>query len=227
MVALFVLLTFVIIITINLIVTKIRDKKISVFSEEPPPADSCAVFTKDSIYVPKDIYFNKNHVWASITDEGNLSLGFDDFINKIVQPNSIRMLIKTGERIHTNDNLFELRNGNKKITVKSPFTGIVHSINHPAINNFGAIKDDPYKDNWLIQMEPQKLGESLATLHIGKTVVEWMKNEIARFKEFLGAIHLTPSTVGATMYDGGNIAEGIFSSFDDEAIKKLEQDFLS
>lgn len=228
MVALFVLITFVLIISINLIITKIRDKKISVFDESAElTANSFAVFTKDSIYVPKDVYFNNNHTWASITNEGFITLGIDDFVNKVVQPSGIRLLIKNGDRIQKNDKLFELQRGNKTIIIKSPATGKVNSINHQALNNLDLLKDDPYKENWLLQMEAQKLGDSLAAMHIGKPVVSWMKNEIDRFKDFLGTIKLTASPVGITMYDGGNIVEGIFSSFDQEDVKKFEAEFLS
>ncbi len=228
MVALFVLITFVLIISINLIVTKIRDKKIAVFEESAEhAASSYAVFTKDSIYVPKDVYFNPNHTWASITGEGNLSIGVDDFINKIVQPGSIHLFAKNGDRIQKGDNLFELHKGNKKIVVKSPVTGIVNAVNHRAVNNTSSLKEDPYEENWLLQVDPQRLGDSLAAMHIGKPVVQWMKNEIERFKDFLSTLHLAASPVGATMYDGGNIVEGVFTSFDDEVAKKFESEFLS
>ncbi|HPS65363.1 MAG TPA: hypothetical protein PK447_07305, partial [Ignavibacteria bacterium] len=54
--------------------------------------------------------------------------------------------------------------------------------------------------------------------------VEWIKSEFKRLKEFLVDTPYKP--VGVTMYDGGNVVEGIVSSLDDDSLLQFEETFL-
>jgi hypothetical protein len=62
---------------------------------------------------------------------------------------------------------------------------------------------------------------------MNEEVIEWMKGELIRFKNFLEERLTKPGLAGVTMFDGGHIVEGVVSHLDSESIEKYEKEFLS
>ncbi len=226
MVALFVLLSFILIISISLIVTKVRDKKISVFEEAKPEQTTKTVFTKESIYVPQGLYYSKGHTWLNFAEDGKLKLGIDDFINKVLKPGKIFSLKSEGEKVSRGEPIFEILANGRTVKIYSPVDGIISSLNKSILENVKHIRENPYRDNWLIEIEPADVKLVLPSFKIGKEVVNWMKEEVNRFKDLLAHLSPKPSLVGATLYDGGNIVEGVVRILDEEGISKFEDEFL-
>ncbi|MCX8057373.1 MAG: hypothetical protein N3F03_07190 [Ignavibacteria bacterium] len=225
MVALFVLLTFVLIISINLIVTKVREKKISVFEETTEPS-SYAVFTKESIYVPQGLYYSKGHTWLNFTEDGKLKLGIDDFLNKVLKPRKVNVLHSEGARVKKGEPIFEIFTNHNKVKIYSPIDGVILSLNKNVLENPSLIRENPYRENWFVEIEPADVKGYIPSFKIGKEVVSWMKDEVNRFKDLLAQFSPKPSLVGATLYDGGNIVEGVAKLLDDESLSKFEEEFL-
>lgn len=226
MVALFVLLTFVLIISINLIVTKVREKRISVFEEAPVEPASRAVFTKESIYVPQGLYYSKGHTWLNFEEDGKLKLGIDDFINKVLKPRKMIFLRNEGEKVKKGEPILEVLTNSSRVKIYSPISGIIHSTNQKIIENPDLVRENPYRENWFFEIEPEDFKSNIESLKIGKEVVNWMKAEVTRFKDLLAHLSPKPSLVGATLYDGGNIVEGVAKLLDDSSLSRFEEEFL-
>ena len=226
MVALFVLLTFVLIISINLIVTKVREKRISVFEETQPEPVAKTVFTKESIYVPQGLYYSKGHTWLNFAEDGKLKLGIDDFINKVLKPGKIYSLKTEGDKVSKGEPIFEILANGRRVKIYSPVDGVITSLNNSILENMSLLRENPYRDNWLIEIEPADVKIVLPSFKIGKEVVNWMKEEVNRFKDLLANLSPKPSLVGATLYDGGNIVEGVVRLLDENGISKFEDEFL-
>lgn len=225
MVALFVLLTFVLIISINLIVTKVREKRILVFEETPEPA-SYSVFTKETIYVPQGLYYSKGHTWLNFSEDGKLKLGIDDFLNKVLKPRKINVLVSEGSKVNRGEPIFEVFTNSSKVRIFSPIDGVISSLNRNVIEHPELIRENPYRENWFAEIEPVDVKSVIPSFKIGKEVVSWMKEEVNRFKDLLAHLSPKPSLVGATLYDGGNIVEGVAKLLDDKSISKFEEEFL-
>ena len=226
MTAIFVALMFIIVITVGLIVTKIREKK-QIETAEPRPPQSYAVFSKDSILTPKGMYFAENHSWMQIEKDGNAKIGIDDFLNKVLGIFRVKKVTHTGQLIKRGEEIAEIEMSGKSLKIKSPIDGKVISVNKSVTENSTLIRQAPYEDGWIVNIEPLNLKENLLSLHIGEEVVSWMKNEISRFKDFLSTLSPTSSMVGATLYDGGNICEGVVGLFGPENLAKFDKNFLS
>jgi len=54
-----------------------------------------------------------------------------------------------------------------------------------------------------------------------------MKSEFRRLKDFLSFNSFKAEPIGATMYDGGNVVEGVVSDFDDDLVVEFEENFLT
>lgn len=226
MVALFVLLTFVLIITIDLIVTKVREKKISVFEETTTEPVSHTIFTKESIYAPQRFYYSKGHTWLNISDDGRLKLGIDDFLNKVLRPGKINVLVSEGSKIKRGEPIFEIFTNNSRVKIYSPVDGVISALNKNVIEKPEIIRDNPYSQNWFAEIDPADIKDVLPSFIIGKEVVKWMKEEVNRFKDLLAHLTPKPSLVGVTFYDGGNIVEGVARLLDDKSITRFEEEFL-
>lgn len=228
MVAIFVLITFLIIIGINLTVTQLKNKRIEVFKEQSPDYKTGRTLsTKKHLLVPEGFFFSKGHTWLQIERDGTTKFGIDDFLNKITGNFVIETLIGAGKRVKKGDKVFRIKFDGKKFNIPSPVNGTILKINQKAIENPSLISNSPYEEGWLYVIEPTNLKEDLGFLNIGKDVVQWMKNEVQRFKDLIGTLSHQNSLIGATMYDGGSIQEGVVSFLDEESIQVFEKEFLA
>ncbi len=225
MTAILVTIMFIITITIGLIVTKARKKKRSyTFTIQTP--QSYAVFSKDSVYTPKGFYFAPNHNWVQIEKNGNAKVGIDDFLNKVLGSFRIKNTAQVGQLVQKGEELAQIEMSGKSLKINSPIDGKIISVNKSLIENPTQLRQAPYENGWIVNLEPFNLKENLLSLNIGAEVVSWMKNEISRFKDFLSSLSRKAEPVGVTLYDGGNICEGVLDNFDQETIKKFEDEFL-
>lgn len=224
MTALLVLVFFIAAISISILFAK---RKEAAFSDEPETVTDYAVFSNDSILVPQGFYFSKGHTWLNVEKDGEVKLGIDDFLSKILKNFHLVACVNEGQNVKKGQKIFELKYNNKVVSIKSPIDGVIKSLNTEVLENPKKLSENPYEIGWLLQIEPDNLKESLSFLNIGKDVVNWMRDEVTRFKDFLGSIVSQPKLVGVTMYDGGNITEGVLHYIDQENLKNFEEQFLN
>ncbi|MBA4310566.1 MAG: hypothetical protein C0425_09555 [Chlorobiaceae bacterium] len=231
MVAIFVLITFLLIIGINLLVSRLIDKKITIFQDDKPqlvPEESYQN-SLTNVLVPEGLFFSKGHTWLQIDLNGQTRIGVDDFINKLTSSFVLEMSKKVGDKIKRGEKFLKVKFNGKLFNIASPIDGEIREINHKVLQDPSALKSIPYEGGWLLMVEPTNLKDDLSLMIIGKDVIDWMRNELHRFKEFLGSIaqQQQPSLVGQTMYDGGAVKIGAISTLDENCINELEQKFFT
>jgi hypothetical protein len=92
----------------------------------------------------------------------------------------------------------------------------------------GLIKRDPYTRGWLVALRPTNLAANLSRMAVGESALAWLKGELARFREYI-FVTLTlqrDALVGATMADGGLLADGLLEHLDDETWADFQVKFL-
>jgi hypothetical protein len=114
--------------------------------------------------------------------------------------------------------------GSKKIVFRSPISGQVILQNHDLP---GKRIGDPFNEDWGVIIKTQDFQRFSKKLRINEEVIEWMKGELIRFKNYLEERLANPKLVGVTMFDGGHIVEGVVSHLDSESIEIYEKEFLS
>lgn len=223
MVALFVLLTFILFIVIDLLVLKAQKKTHPAFEPSYMMADRM-VFASRSISLPQGIYLSKGHTWAVKNEYGLIKVGIDDFILKTLGRLSIIKFAEPGVHLKKGDVLFEGSFGSRTFKFRSPVDGTVKFTNS---NLKGKNITDPYGDDWSVLMTADNYDESRKSLLSGKELSAWMKKEFARLKDFLGTHAVKPQFAGVTMQDGGNIVEGALASVTEEGLSEFEEEFLT
>jgi len=154
-------------------------------------------------------------------EEKAVKVGIDNFAVKTLGNIFIKNILNTGNTVKKGDTIITAEVHGQQINFKSPVTGTVKAINKLLFNN--KIKD-AYGKDWGLLIEKNDRGESLMS---GSQAQHWLKNELKRLKDFLAESSFTPEAVGVTMYDGGNIVEGVLSSLSPKTIHDFEKQFLS
>ncbi|MCX6152402.1 MAG: hypothetical protein NTX22_17890 [Ignavibacteriales bacterium] len=219
MVALFVAITFVLFIVIDILVLKAQRKKHPAFQ-----TSLTAVFNKKSFNFPEKIFVSPGHTWAKVLQDGLVKIGIDDFAVKALGKISITDIAQKDTIIKRGDVILQAAFGRKKVAFRSPLEGIIKSVNSDII---GKLVTDPYNTNWGLVVAPSKGEENFKYLKTGDELVKWLKEEVTRLKDFLSSNMPKLELAGATMHDGGNIVEGAVSNINEEGIHDFEKEFLT
>ncbi len=229
MVALYVLLGFILLLIIDAFVIKAEKKYHPAFKKKYEIIEN-VVFDNISVAVPADSYLSKGHTWAELLGNGLVKIGVDEFILKSVGKFIVTKISKPGTLIKKGDELIEVKLGEKIINLRSPIDGTVNYINDSLI---GKNISDPYGEDWGVIMSPVNFDKNAVSLRVNENVVEWMKSEFLKLKDYLRNNLVQPymtdghtQLAGATMLDGGKIVEGAVSQLNQESIKKFEDEFL-
>jgi glycine cleavage system H lipoate-binding protein len=216
MVAVFVVLTFLLFILVDYFVLKAQGK-------HHPAFNAARVFDKKSFFFPDEVLFSKGHLWLMSLKDGLLKIGVDEFIQKSFSSLVLQPVLSEGAYVKKGERILQANVGKNTINFFSPVEGKIKFVNK---NINGKKIHDPYGDDWGIIIEPQGSKFEKNNLKSKETAVEWLHQEFARLKDFL-SIHTADAQVaGATMYDGGNIVEGVVSTLNETAVKDFENKFL-
>lgn len=214
MVIIFVILTLFIAITIEQIISKQRKTELATSVSDFP------IFNKSSIYAPVDYLISRYHTWVR-PEANTFKVGIDNFSVKALGKIFIKSIVNAGQSVKTGDTIIKAEVHGQEINFRSPVSGTIKAINKLLFNN--TVKD-AYGKDWGLIIEKQGNNENLMTENQAH---KWLKKEMSRLKDFLAESSFAPEAVGVTMYDGGNIVEGILSSLNKTAITEFEQQFLS
>lgn len=215
MVALFVVLTFLFFILIDLLVLKAQGKE--------HPAFAVKVFDK-RFFFPSEAILSTGHLWLQKAQNRLYKLGIDEFILKALGKLHLIPLKAEGESVNKGEPILQAVFGNRTITFRAPVDGSIKFVNK---NTNEKPVDDPYGDDWAMLIEPKtNISLSTTSLKSDNDAIKWLHDEFNRFKDFVAAKAGQPELVGVTLQDGGNIVEGVLRSFDDNTIKEFEEQFL-
>jgi glycine cleavage system H lipoate-binding protein len=223
MVALFVIIFVVALVTVDLII-QARHKKYPLMAKSP--AIKNAAMRPEALRMPKGIFFHPGHTWARMQAGNEIVVGMDDFLQKALGAVEKVILPLIGQKVSQGDPVITVQRGGKTLSLVAPVSGKVYAVNHDVIDNPALLMENPYDDGWLFMIEPEQLASNLSILSIAENAVAWLKNETARFRDFVASHAAQPALAGETMLDGGMPVHGSLEFLDDEGLKKFEQEFL-
>lgn len=223
MVALYVLLGFILLLIIDYFVIRSEKKFHPAFQKKYEVVEN-VVFDNISVTVPADSYVSKGHTWAELQSNGLIKIGVDEFILKSVGKFLVTNLVNPGSVVKKGDVVMEAKLGDKSLSFRSPVDGTVNFVNDDLI---GRTISDPFGNDWGIMVSPINFERNAASLKANEKVVEWMKDELIRLKNYLTETTMQPQLAGVTMLDGGKITEGAVAHLNKESIRKFEDEFLA
>jgi glycine cleavage system H lipoate-binding protein len=223
MVALYVLLGFILLLVIDYFVIRAEKKYHPAFKKSYEVVENI-VFDNLSVKVPADSYVSRGHTWAELQGNGMLKIGIDEFAVKSMGKFVVTNIAKTGTLLKKGDIIIEAKLGDKDLSFRSPVDGTINFVNDDLV---GKVFSDPYGEDWGVMVSPVNFETNAASLKANEKVVEWMKNEFIRLKNYIVENSVKPQLAGVTMLDGGKLIEGAVAQLDKESIKKFEEEFLA
>lgn len=216
MVALMVVLTIIVFVTIDYFIQK--KKQIGFAAER---TISRMPLSKIFDLIPKGIFVQPTLTWSKLLDSGELVLGIHPVLMGMIgEPDEIE-LIKVGESIEKGDVMAVVKKGNRVLRIKSPIRGRVIGLNEE-------LMADPtwenVSHNWVYMLEPQNVAQEIPNWLVAEKAYQWTRDRYQQIKQFF--MSLLPQTqAGVTMADGGDIPVGILSEFDEKVWNEFEKKF--
>jgi glycine cleavage system H lipoate-binding protein len=216
---LFVLLTFLLILTIMYF----RRPEESSDALQVVPSKTLAapiMLQTAGLEVPQGYCFHPGHTW--IRDEGHQDarVGIDAFAGNLfgkidaIEMATLNRWVRQGQKLCT------VKREGQSADLLSPVEGVLVSVNHEVLKNPNLIVGDPYKDGWLCVIKAPELAINAKNLLQGPIVAAWMQNSITRLRGTLQ--QLTP----ALAQDGGLPVKGMFFQVDAGVRKQLAKEFF-
>lgn len=218
---LFVLLTFLLILT----VMYFRRPEDAVNTLQVAPVkkiNAPAPFMKKmgGFEIPEGFCFHPGHTW--VVDEGrqNARVGIDAFAGNLfggidtIEVADLNRWIRQGQPLCT------ITREGRTIQMLSPVEGVLVSVNHEVLKNPDLIIDDPYKNGWVCVVKAPEMATNVKNLLQGTVVLPWLQNSLTR----IGAMvqQLTP----ALAQDGGLPVKGLLFLVDSSTQHELVQEFF-
>jgi glycine cleavage system H lipoate-binding protein len=217
---LFVLLTFLLILTV-MYFRRPETAAVNALPTAPVKKIVSPTLMKQAGFdVPEGYCFHPGHTW--VTDEGhqNARVGIDAFAGNLfgeidsIQVTDLNRWVRQGQPLCT------VTPEGRSIELLSPIEGVLVSINHEVLKNPNLIIDDPYKNGWLCVVKAPEMTTNVRNLLQGPVVLPWMQNSLAR----IGAMvqQLTP----ALAQDGGLPVKGLLFQVDNSTLHELVREFF-
>jgi len=216
---LFVLLTFLIVITVNYFYFHVP--------LAAPPATKVVVRPRVPVVakeaglsIPQGYSFHPGHTWVVREATNDARIGLDKFaadllgtIDRIEVADPSRW-VRQGQRLVT------IHSGGASFDLLSPVEGVVMAVNEEVVKNPALAVGDPYKEGWMAVLKSPDLRTSQKNLLQGSMVAPWMHYSASRLKETLASVN------PALAQDGGAPLTGILPRVEPQLRQKLIQEFF-
>lgn len=216
---LFVLLTFLLILT----VMYFRRPQEAADALQVAPAKKIAaplMLKQAGFEVPQDYCFHPGHTW--VVDEGrqNARVGIDAFASNLFGKIDSIDVADLNRWVRQGQPLFTIAREGRTVDLLSPVEGVLTSVNHEVLKNPNLVVEDPYRNGWLCVIKAPEMATNVKNLLQGPIVLPWMQNSLAR----LGAMvqQLTP----ALAQDGGLPVKGLLFQVDAGTQRQITKEFF-
>jgi glycine cleavage system H lipoate-binding protein len=218
MTILFVLLTFLIILSITYYTKRSQPVIRPALMVGRPAAPR---MTRDMGFeIPNGYCFHPGHTW--VMDEGrqNARVGMDSFaanlIGKIdrIEVAGLNRWVRQGQKV------WSVTRDGMTFDMVSPVEGVVIAVNPEIQKDPNLAGKDPYKDGWICVVKAPDIATNVNNLLRGSFIGPWMQNTLRR----VGA--LTAQMAGATAQDGGLPVPGLLGHVDSATQQALIREFF-
>ncbi len=190
------------------------------------PAAYQAERTPLPLRTPSGIFFAPSHTWLSLFPSGNVRIGADDFVLRMMKNPGISFLKVPGSPAKKGEPLFQLKEGARTLTVHSPIDGDVVTVNEELAQQPGMLKEELFSNGWAYTMKPHRASD-LTQLLLGERSRAWIQHELGRLRDFIADSTQTGTLSPVLLQDGGTPVEGLLKDFSTEQCERFEQQFLN
>ncbi len=217
---LFVLLTFLVIISISYFM---RHGQVPLEDAERVQAAAAAqkpmMVRESGFEVPKGFCFHPGHTWVSDEGRQNARMGIDSFAGNVfgkidkVEVAGLNRWVRQGQKVCT------ISRDGVTADLMSPVEGVVVSVNHDALRDPSVVTKDPYNNGWICVIKAPEMEVNLKNLLQGSMISTWMQNSVRRLQSYAAPL-------GAAAADGGLPVDGLIAHLEPAAQRSMLREFF-
>ncbi len=216
---LFVLLTFLLVISVTYFVRRDRSGMVVQPTDVPQPAVP-AMTREQGFDLPKGYAFHPGHMWALDEGRQNARIGLDSFgghlMGKIdrVEVVGLNRWVRQGQKVCT------ITHDGCSVDLLSPVEGVVISVNQDALKDPGLVIKDPYREGWICVIKSPEIAINLKNLLQGAMLAPWMQNSVRRLSA------MTSNLSAAAAADGGLPTPGLLPRCEPGVQRNMVREFF-
>lgn len=215
---LFVLLTFLLILTVSYLYR--REETTVATRPAVSPAPKVPRMQREyGFEVPRGYCFHPGHTW--VLDEGRqmARVGIDSFAANILGKIDRIEVVGLNRWVRQGQKLMTVTHDGSSVDMLSPMEGVVTSINPHVLQDSSSVAADPYKEGWICVIKAPDTHTNLKNLVQGPMVAPWMQNCLAR-------LNAMTTAEGATAQDGGTPIAGLLNHVSTELRQRIVKEFF-
>jgi glycine cleavage system H protein len=216
---LFVLLTFLLIMTITYFI-KGKDEVMQAAAGTQPSTPR--MHFELGFEIPKDYSFHPGHTWAIDEGRQNARVGMDSFAANLLGKVERVEVVGVNRWVRQGQKLMTVTSGSTSVDMLSPAEGIVMSVNPEVLNDPNVVVSDPYKSGWIATIKSPDLSTNMRNLVSGPLVAPWIQNTLGRLST-MAAQAGAPVPVAA---DGGVPVSGLLAHLDPVLQRRVIREFF-
>lgn len=220
MTVIFVVMTIIVFLTLDVVVRRVRAK------QGVPAVAPQAARPAYPVRLPDGIFFARSHTWMSLFPSGKVRLGVDDFVGRLLDNPRVDYLKAVGDVVRKGEPLFALSEGGRTLTLRAPVSGRIVGVNEKLPQKPTLLKENLFSDGWAFTIQPEKPSE-LRQMMLGDETRRWIPEEFRRLRDVFAAVPAHDNLVPALLQDGGPPVAGALKHMGEEVWNNFEDEFLS
>lgn len=215
---LFVLLTFLVIISVNYLWFRPPQSLPATQRPVHPPAP---LMTKQAGFnIPKDYCFHPGHTWALRESQEDVRVGMDSFTADLIGKIDRIEIAKPERWVRQGQKLMTVYGDGFSFDLVSPIEGVVTHVNQDVVQNPVVALKDPYKDGWIATLKAPDFNTNQRNLMQASMVAPWMHYNQQRLSTELAKSN------PALAQDGGVPVTGLLQRVSAELQQRIITDFF-
>ncbi len=199
MAVLLILVTFLVFIVIDLVLTR-KQKTVATTVSEPAPVavPMLSSASIEGVMLPDQLRYHPGHTWLFEERPKLARVGVDALAIRVVGTVDKVEVPKIGRWVRQGQKAFTFWSGGEKIELVSPAEGEVCEVNAQVVKDPSLAVKDPYGSGWLVKVnvpERETVERNLLPKNLVRT---WMKEEVRRVRA------AQPQLAKVAVMGGGN-----------------------
>ena len=215
---LFVLLTFIVIVTANYLWFRPQPVPLS---PQPSVRMPAPVLVKDQGFnIPKGYAFHPGHTWVMPESREDVRVGLDSFAADLIGSIEAIDVIAPNRWVRQGQRLMTIKAGDVSFDLVAPVEGVVMAVNKEVVEDPALAARDPYRDGWIATIKAPDLATNQKNLMQNSMIAPWMHYSQSRLISALGKIN------PALAQDGGVPVSGLLLKVSADLRSKIIADFF-
>ena len=216
---LFVLLTFLLIISVNYL--WFRPQPAVPANTHPAIRPPMPVMTRRAGFtIPQNYGFHPGHTWVVREGHDDARVGFDLFTAELVGKIDRLEVAKPQRWVRQGQKLMTLYGDGFSFDLVSPIEGVISHLNEKVLNDPSIAQRDPYGDGWIATLRAPDLNTNERNLMQASMVAPWMHYNQQRLSAEIA--QLNP----ALAQDGGIPVPGLLQRVSPEMRQRIISEFF-